>query len=416
MKYYFLFLVLSLSIVYGSSCTPDIQWSKTFNESTWSEVHSLQQTSDGGYIVVCLSSNDNSWIKKLDNKGDIAWDKNFSNGKYTNLESIVQTTDGDFILAGYVNFKGFGAETDALLARVDSNGNTKWVKTYGGPGTEGVNSVAVTPDGGYIFAGWTFSQKNNYDYWVVKTDVNGNMQWNKSFGGSTGEEAYSIRPTSDGGYIIAGPVNSIGAGSDDAWLIKLDSNGNEQWNKTYGKSSQDGAYSVWQTSDLGYIITGITDSYNGLGGNWNAWLIKTDSLGNTQWNKIIETNSASIAHSVQQAPDGGYLVVGESYSSFGQFKRKGYAWIVKTNSEGIIEWTKNLTNSYNGAAYAFQQTSDGGYVVAGFSGPINELNRNAWITKINPCDNFCAAPFSLLIILLFSLIFISSNPVYINQE
>jgi hypothetical protein len=150
---------------------------------------------------------------------------------------------------------------------------TAWTKTFGGSDNDVASSVEQTSDGGYIVAGWTGSYgAGSYDVWLIKTDSSGDMAWNKTFGGPDGDQAASVRQTSDGGYIIAGFTASYGAGGQDAWLIKTDSSGDMAWNKTFGGSGDDGANSVEQTSDGGYIVAGSSASYGAGGGD--VWLIK----------------------------------------------------------------------------------------------------------------------------------------------
>ena len=191
----------------------------------------------------------------------------------------------------------------------------EWSKTFGGPRVDGGVSVQQTSDGGYIVVGETNSfGAGGSDVYLVKTDSNGNMQWNKTFGGSKDDWGFSVQQTRDGGYIIAGKTDSFGAGGSDVYLVKTDSNGNMQWNKTFGGNYYDFGCSVQQTSDGGYIIVGTTFSFGA--GSYDVYLIKTDSSGNMQWSKTFGGPEDDWGYSVQQTGDGGYIVVGET-NSFG---------------------------------------------------------------------------------------------------
>ena len=189
--------------------------------------------------------------------------------------SVQQTTDGGYIITGYTNSYGNGG--DVWLIKTDSQGNEEWNQTFGGSGVDMGRSVQQTTDGGYIITGSTGCW-DNCDVLLIKTDSQGNEEWNQTFGGGDYDRGYSVEQTTDGGYIITGWTLSYGNGVD-VWLIKTDSNGNEQWNQTFGGSEYDEGYSVQQTTDGGYIITGHTSSYGN--GNYDIWLIKTDSQGNS---------------------------------------------------------------------------------------------------------------------------------------
>ena len=396
MRFFVLLVLLLSSLVYSSNCIPDIEWSHVFDDDvpeddfiSVSEAYSVTSTYAGGYAVAGATRETLvdyiAWVRKLDAAGNLEWQRNFTSEYVIYLRSIVETNEGDLVVAGntYLPEK----ESEILLIKMDSEGNVKWTKNYGRADyDDGANSVIITSDGSYVLAGWTGTEETNYDNWVVKTDSDGNLQWNASFGGHSGEEAYSVQQTKDGGYIVGGEDNSIGAGGYDVWVIKLDSEGNAEWNRTYGTYAEDDAWSIQQTEDLGYIIAGYTDSYEGPGLALNAWFIKTDPEGNSEWERIIETGWFSEAHSILQVSDGGYLAVGESNTQVELNEYQGYAWLVKLTADGNVEWIKNLTTSEDGAAYEIQRTLDGGYVVAGHSSPSYGGHHYSWVAKLSSCE------------------------------
>jgi hypothetical protein len=253
---------------------------------------------------------------------------------------------------------------------------TAWTKTFGGSGNDHGHSVQQTSDGGYVIAGSTGSYgAGSADVWLIKTDSSGNMAWNKTFGGSGNDYGHSVQQTSDGGYVIAGSTGSYGAGNDDVWLVKTDSSGNAAWNKTFGGSSEDHGYSVRQTSDGGYIIAGYTGSY-GAGGD--VWLVKTDSSGNAAWNKTFGGSSEDHGYSVRQTSDGGYIIAGYT----GSYGAGGDVWLMKADSSGNATWDKTLGGSNSDYSWSVQQTSDGGYIIAGYTGSYGAGGSDIWLIKV----------------------------------
>jgi hypothetical protein len=220
-------------------------------------------------------------------------------------------------VAGYTASFGAGSD-DIFLIKTDVNGNIIWAKTYGETGGDYASSVQQTSDDGYIVAG------SMSDVFLIKTDANGNIIWAKTYGGTSWDYAYSVQQTSDGGYIVAGVTYSFGAGSWDIFLIKTDANGNVVWAKTYGGTSWDYAYSVQQTSDGGYIVAGWTDSFGA--GYADIFLIKTNANGNISWAKTYGGTGGDYASSVQQTSDGGYIVAGSMNDVF----------LIKTDANGNI--------------------------------------------------------------------------------
>jgi len=288
--------------------------------------------------------------------------KTYGGTNYDGAFSVQHTSDGGYILAGWTDSFGAG-DWDIFLIKTDANGNIIWAKTYGGTYTDGAYSVQQISDGGYIVAGLTASFGTGYgDIFLIKTDANGNIIWAKTYGGTGWDGAYSVQQTSDGGYIVAGWTTSFGAGGRDFFLIKTDANGNIIWAKTYGGTNDDNAYSVQQTSDGGYIVAGMTWSFGA--GDWDIFLIKTDANGNIIWAKTYGGTDDEEAYSVQQTSDGGYIVAGWTTS----FGAGGYdIFLIKTDASGNIIWAKTYGGTSYDNARSVQQTSDGGYIVAGYT-------------------------------------------------
>jgi hypothetical protein len=259
------------------------------------------------------------------------WSRTYGGTDWDSGYSVVQTEDGGYAIAGRTNSFGAGS-ADAWLVKTDADGITQWNQTYGGTNSEFGRSVAQTSDGGYAIAGYTGSfGAGSEDFWLVKTNATGNMQWNQTYGGTETDYGFSVAQTSDGGYAIAGFTGSYGAGGTDVWLVKTDADGIAQWNQTYGGTNSDYGYSMVKTSDGGYAISGSTLSYGA--GSGDFFLVKTDAMGTMQWNETYGGTNVDEASSVVESSDGGY-VMADGTLSFGPGPRA--VWLVKTDEYGVV--------------------------------------------------------------------------------
>ncbi len=355
----------------------------------------------------------------VDGQPSIQWQKSFGGSGNDYANSIIQTNDGGFIIAGTSDSNdgdvtGNNGGRDYWIVKIDNIGVLQWQKTFGGSADDFANYIQQTNDGGYIIAGYSESNDSdvagNYghrDFWIVKTDSIGSIVWQKNYGGSDFEIAYSVQETFDGGYIVAGYSNSIDgdlAGTNfnaqNYWLLKLDASGIIQWFHLYGGSATDEALSCQQTFDHGFIISGYTYSQNGhvtgYHGNMDAWIVKADSTGNIQWQKTLGGTSGESASYVRQTADGGFIVACTSSSNDDDVSGnhgESDSWIVKLDSAGIIQWQKALGGSTSDGAYSIQQTSDGGYIVGGYSTSVdgdvsfNHGDYDYWIVKLDVIGN-----------------------------
>ena len=369
------------------SCTtydtynPDVAWNKTFGGSDAEFGDSVEQTSDGGYIISATRSygpnNSDVWLIKTDSSGNVAWNKTFGGSDAEFGSSVQQTSDGGYVISARTNSCGAG-DFDVWLIKADSSGNVAWNKTFGGSDSDYGSSVRQTSDGGYIISGSTSSSGAGwYDIWLIKTDSSGNEMWNKTFGGSDPDVGSSVQQTSDGGYIICGSTSSYGAGNLDVWLIKTDPSGNEIWNKVFGGSETENGFSARQTSDGGYIICGYTESYGA--GDDDFWLIETDPSGNEMWNKTFGGSDSDHGSSVQQTLDGGYIISGftDSYGA-----GSADLWLIKTDPSGNEMWNKTFGGSDPDYANSVRQTRDGGYIISGSTGSYGTGMYDVWLVKV----------------------------------
>ncbi|RKX69193.1 hypothetical protein DRP53_08950 [candidate division WOR-3 bacterium] len=363
---------------------PDILWTKTFGGTYDDYGLSVQQTTDGGYIIAGYTYSYGAgeadvYLIKTDANGNALWTKTFGGTSDEYGYSVQQTTDGGYIIAGWTKSYGAGGG-DVYLVKTDANGNTLWTKTIGGTSGDWGRSVRQTADNGYIIAGITFSYgAGGGDVYLIKTDADGDTLWTRTFGGSSWDEGYSVQQTSDGGYIIAGYTKSYGAGEADVYLIKTDADGNALWTKTFGGTSGDWGRSVRQTTDNGYIIAGRTYSYGA--GDDDVYLIKTDADGDTLWTKTFGGSSWDEGYSVQQTTDGGYIIAGWTKS----YGAGGYdVYLIKTDADGNTLWTKTIGGTSNDRGRSAQQTTDNGYIIVGYTLSYGAGGYDVYLIKTKP--------------------------------
>ena len=421
-KIYTLFLFCFLTVSAFSQVA--IEWQKSFGGPGWDAARILEQTADGGYIMGGESNADGNdvtgnhgffdyWVVKIDSSGNIQWQKSLGGTGADYLYSIVQTDDGGYIAAGRSvsndgDVTGNHGTYDYWVVKLDGGGNIQWQKSLGGSGWDEAHAIQQTSDGGYIAAGFAESLDGDVtgvhdysDYWIAKLDSSGNIEWQKAFGGFDEDEAYAIQQTSDGGYIVAGSTLSDDGdvtghhGDYDYWIVKIDSAGNMQWQKTLGGSSEDIATSVQQTIDGGYIVAGNSisadgDVTNNKGGS-DYWVVKLDVSGNIQWQKSFGGTDYDYGSFIRQTSDGGYIVSGGTSSNdgdvtinFGDYD----FWILKLNNAGNIIWEKSLGGSMEEFAFAVHQTADGGFITAGYTNSqdgditVSYGNYDFWVVKL----------------------------------
>ena len=339
----------------------------TFGGDSLDMGYSVQQTNDGGYVLTGSTNSygngdSDVYLIKTDGNGDSLWTRTFGGENQDYCNSVQQTTDGGYIITGRTESYGAGNK-DVYLIKTDGNGDSLWTKTFGGTSFDNGISVQQTNDGGYIILGGTESYgAGNRDIYLIKTDGNGDSLWTKTFGGTSQDFGNSVQQTNDGGYIVTGVTESYGAGNKDAYLIKTDASGDSLWTKTFGGSKFDLGNSVQQTNDGGYIVTGRTASFGA--GSLDVYLIKTDGNGDSLWTKTFGGSSFDLGFSVQQTTDGGYIIIGGT-DSYGNGDRDFY--LIKTDVNGDLIWTKTFGGIFRDVGSSVQQTTDGGYIITGYT-------------------------------------------------
>jgi len=306
------------------------------------------------------------------------WAKTYGGVNHDYATFIQQTSDGGYIVAGYT--ESFGARArDVWVLKLSSTGNIEWQHAYGGIRNEYAYFIQQTSDGGYIVAGLTFSYgTGSRDGWILKLSTTGDIEWQRSYGGEYPDCATFIQQTSDGGYIAAGFTDPFGAGYNNIWVLRLSSTGDIEWQRTYGGSGNDHAQFIQQTSDGGYIVAGFTESF-GAGGR-DIWILKLSSTGNIEWQGTYGGGNYDYFHSIQQTSDGGYIVAGCTYS-FGAGSNDG--WVLKLSSTGDIEWQRTYGGVNHDCARSVQQTSDNGYIVTGHTESFGAGSFDIWVLKLD---------------------------------
>lgn len=445
LKYSILF---SLAVCINSKAQT-IQWQNTIggNDTDW--VDFIELTNDGNYISGGYSHSDISgdktensrgqgdyWILKIDDiSGTILWQKTIGGNNFDHLTSAKQTKDGGYILGGYSSSGISGEKTqnsrgsdDYWVVKLDANRNIVWDKTYGGTGTDRLTSIIETADGGYLMGGSSDSnisgEKNEnsrgeIDMWLIKIDASGTIVWQKTFGGSKSDWIQSIIQNTNNDYLLAGSShsdisgdktqNSKGVG--DYWVLKIDASGTIVWQKTIGGNNGDYAKSIVATSDGNYIIGG--DSFSNASGDKNQntiansndiWLIKINDSGQLLWQKDIGGNSTDIFDNMRLTTDNGLILGTMSYSDISGSKTEASRgdrdyWIIKLDSNGILEWDKTLGGDNLDQTQSIVQAKDGGFVTVGWSrsnisGDKTENKsglQDFWVVKIKVCSQNLSA-------------------------
>ena len=430
-----IFILITLT-VFSQTQNPNLEWEQTYGGSSSDILYSTITTSDGGYLLGGgTSSNDGDiqsgnhgssdfWGVKIDSEGTIEWEQTYGGSDSESIRSTTSTPDGGYLLGGYSNSNdgdiqsGNHGSSDFWVVKIDSVGTIEWEQTYGGSLFEGVYSIITTPDGGYLLGGNSNSndgdiQSGNHgssDFWVVKIDSVGTIEWEQTYGGSESEYIKSTNLTNDGGYLLGGwsqstdgDIQSGNHGLYDYWVVKINSEGTIEWEQTYGGSDMDYLTTTIPTSDGGYLLGGWSQStdgdiQSGNHGGRDFWVVKIDSEGTIEWEQTYGGSSEEILNSNLPTLDGGYLFGGSTLSNDGDIQSgnqggDGDFWVVKIDSEGTIEWEQTYGGSESEYIKSTNLTNDGGYLLGGTTtsndGDIQSGNHGLyeyWVVKINPDD------------------------------
>lgn len=435
LSFFCLFIFIIFGFINLAAQVPEIEWQKSYGTSGWDQAKSIIQTSDSGYIVaggrggydgdaIGCEEYGGYWILKLNQSGEIEWTNCYGGtGGNEEVRSVKETADGGYIIGGY-SYSSDGDVTvnhgnaDCWIVKISISGEIEWQQTYGGTSYECAESITQTTDGGYIFGATSHSDDgdisnhhggtDNSDYWVVKTDYSGNIEWEKSFGGTEDEDVFSIYETINGKILIAGSSQSNNGdvsgnhGENDFWILKLDEIGNILWQKSYGGSNSEQAYSIIETLDKKIVVAGYTESedfdVSGNHGSNDFWLIKIDSSSNLIWQKCFGGSNWDGAYSLMETIDLGFIINGYACSNNGDVSGhhggSSYpdCWIIKTDSLGDIHWQQSYGGTNEDQALSIINTFENSFVFAGFSrsndGDLtsNHGDFDYWIVKLSFCN------------------------------
>jgi PKD repeat protein len=446
-------LILLLLINFLFSQTPNVkQWDKRFGGIGAEYAFALMAMPDGGYLLGGLSQSDSTgdllqhshggydfWVVKINSNGNKQWGKLYGGTGNEELYCIAKAHDGDYLLGGYTYSDSTGdvsqhtrGERDFWLLKIDSLGNKKWDKRYGGDSWEVMTSISQTTDGGYILGGWSISDSTgdvshhthgSYDHWIVKIDSLGNKQWDRLYGGTSIETFCIVKQAPDGGYILGGWSESDSSGDvshhnfgwADYWLLKTDSLGNKQWDKMFGGTEPEWFQSLVITSDNNYLIGGWSgsDSTGNVShhshGSYDYWIVKVDSLGNIIWDKLYGGTGEDDFTYFSPTTDNGFILSGWSWSTAGADKTENnlgntQSWALKIDSIGNIIWDKTIfAPGSSNYTYAIESNDGCLVIITGTNADTGGyksqpkwdttlVNGDYWIVKL--CDSLHALPAS----------------------
>ncbi len=363
----FKYCLALISLCFNSCSTNDGSFIQTYGERGPDRGIHIIQTSDENFVIVGNTSTEakdlDVYLLKIDASGDTVWTRKFGGPGDDNGWCIKETSDKGFIIAGFTNSSAT-SPNDVLLIKTDASGKKEWRRQFGGPGDDIGWSIVINNDGGYTIAAQTNSFGNGeLDAYLIRTNAGGDTLWTKTFGGSQTDRVFSIDKTSDDGFVAAGITYSYGAGDRDAYLIKTDENGQLLWERTFGGAGYDNAHTVIIDQSNEVILTGYGE-YWGNSNNMNIFLKKITMQGEEVWSKTYGGPSHDRAMTVFQTQDEGFILTGFT-QSFGQGEWDVYA--VKTDSVGDTIRTSTYGTPAPDFGYDIIQSKSGEYYITGWS-------------------------------------------------
>ena len=367
-----------------------VYWARTYGGGSEDRARRVCVTEDGGFVAAGWTSSFgvggvDAWILRLDVSGDIEWEKTCGGVSDEHPSAIAPTVDGGLVMT--VSTLSFGSgHVDTALVKLDSQGDMEWQKVLGGVEADRPMALRQTSDGGFIVASHSFSfGPGLYDPWIMKFGSSGDAAWQKTFGkSSTDDFANDIAETTDGGYVIGGGIRNTGG--YDLWVVRIGAEGATEWEKSYGGGGEEQAYAVRQTDDGGFIVAGYTLSFGA--GGVDGWVLKLDSAGSVEWEKAFGGPSEDLFYSLDKTGDGGFILAGPT-DSLGAGGKD--VLLLKLDARGDVEWRKTYGGEGEEQAYSVRRSGDGGFIAGGFSASFGAGDDDAWVLKVDAEGNIDAS-------------------------
>jgi hypothetical protein len=376
-------IVLLTILVSASHLSAQTNFERTYGGTGTDYNYGATQTLDGGYLVYGYTGSYGSglsdvWLIKTDVHGDTLWTKTIGGTMADVGTDVLLKPDSGFVVGGYTSTIGAGMN-DFMLLETDAHGDTLWFRAYGGDQNDQAYALTRTGDGGYLLVGQTESYgAGDKDVWLVRTDASGDTLWTRAYGDTGWDAASSVVQTPDGGFAVTGFL--FDTDHDNAWLLRLDANGDTLWTRTYGAGERnDYATGLLVTEDHGFIFTGRSQTYGGAFGH--LWLVKTDSVGDTLWVRAYGGSDYDYGQTICPTTDGGYIIVGGT-KNFGAGDYD--VWLVKVDANGDTLWTRTFGGSQADCGVTVEQTPDGGYIVGGYTTSFGAGTYDFYAIKTDP--------------------------------
>jgi len=371
---------LLLALVLATFAQAQQRWTRTYG-GVWGEYgRSVQQTADSGYVVAGYTESYGAgytdfYLVKTNGYGDTIWTRTYGDTGYQSAYVVRQTADRGYVMTG-VTMPPAGTGFDVRVVKTSVSGGAAWTKTYGGPSDDQGRDIRQTADGGCIVVGCTRSFGSGMDdIMLIKMTGSGDSVWIKAIGGFGSDIGCSVLETPDQGYVIAGLTSDIGGLNEDVYLVKTSPSGDTVWTRRYGGTGDDEGLCVDQTADGGYIITGLAHLPGP--GDISLYLVRTNGSGDTLWTRTYGGPYHDVGNSVQQTSDGGYIIAGTTYRSVGDAD----AYLIRTDSLGDTLWTRFFGGTGVDGGSSVRQTLDGGYIVSGRTTSFGAGNGDIWLIK-----------------------------------